>query len=257
VSDGAKSTAKGGASATNTAGTTTSASTMPVEMFLIVALGLVVAGTLLRVVMKIAVMKIFPARRQGITVDRHDFDRIDGLAHELDEDHIVHRDALSKYLQRSKIPAEIDSKPRRPSRVSNDRADIARSRDSVSHITTKISMYEHGRIGVDPRESEWSDDQPPESDSIDDRHQERNDQRQHGSVSEVDELLHDLQSSLMMAAASEYRPRSSPLQADDGWSNDGRGEDGPSQIHEIRESEEVLERLRRDLDRLLQSPKVA
>jgi len=267
MSDGAKSTAKGGASATNTAGTTTSASMMPVEMFLIVALGLVVAGILLRVVMKISVMKVFPARRQGITVDRHDFDRIDDLAHELDEDHIVHRDALSEYLQRSKIPAATDSKPRRPSRVSNDRADIIRAEDSVSHITTKISMHEHRRIGVDPRESEWSDDQqhesgsidPPEPDSIDDRHQDegRNDQRQHGSVSEVDELLHDLQSSLMMAAASEYRPRSSPLQADDGWSNDGRGEDGPSQIHEIRESEEVLERLRRDLDRLLQSPKVA
>jgi hypothetical protein len=120
------------------------------------------------------------------------------------------------------------------------------------------------RIDVDHRKSKWTDDQqhesrsidPPEPDSIEDRQQDegRNDQRQHGSVSEVDELLHDLQSSLM-AAASEHCPRPSPLQADDGWS---RGKDGPSQIsHEIRESEEVLERLRRDLDRLLQSPKVA
>jgi len=67
-----------------------------------------------------------------------------------------------------------------------------------------------------------------------------------------------LQSSLM-AAASEYRPRPSPLPAGDGWSNDGRGkDDGPSEISdEIREHEDVLERLRRDLDRLLQSPKVA
>jgi hypothetical protein len=233
-------------------------------MFLIVALGLVVAGTLLRVVMKIAVMKIFPERRQGITVDRHDFDRIDGLAHELDEDQIVHRDALSEYLQRSKIPAATDSKPRRPSRVGNDRQDIIRAGDSVSHITTKISMRGDRRIDVDHRESKWTDDQqhesrsidPPEPDSIEDRQQDegRNDQRRHGSVSEVDELLHDLQSSLM-AAASEHCPRPSPLQADDGWS---RGKDGPPQIsHEIRETEEVLERLRRDLDRLLQSPKVA
>ena len=85
----------------------------------------------------------------------------------------------------------------------------------------------------------------------------RNDQPQHGSVTEPDELLHDLQSSLI-AAASEYRPPPSPLQADDGWSNDGRGKDGPSPIgNEIREREDVLERLRRDLDRLLQSPKVA
>jgi hypothetical protein len=48
------------------------------------------------------------------------------------------------------------------------------------------------------------------------------------------------------------------MQADDGWSNDGRGKVGPSQIgNEIKEREEVLERLRHDLDRLLQSPKVA
>src|SRR5262249_38861015 len=161
VSDGAKSTAKGGASAPDTAGTTTSASTMPVEMFLIVALGLVVAGTLLRVVMKIAVMKVFSPRRQGITVDRHDLDRLDDRAHELDE--AVHRDALSEYLQRSKIPAATDSKPRRPSRVGNDRQDIIRAGDSVSHITTKISMRGDRRIDIDPRESEWTDDQQHES----------------------------------------------------------------------------------------------
>jgi hypothetical protein len=265
-----KSTAEGGASATNTAGMTTSASMMPVETFLIVALGLVVAGILLRVVTKISVMKIFAARRPGITIDRHDFDRIDDLAHELDEDQIIHRDALSEYLhlQRSKISAASDPKPRRPPRVGNDRPDITRAGDSVSHITNKISMREQRRIDVDPGESEWSDEQhqhesdsinPPGPDSIDDRHQDerRNDQRQHGSVGEADDLLHDLQNSLM-AAAGEYRPRPSPLQADDGWSNDGRGKDGPSQFsHEIRESDEVLERLRRDLDRLLQSPKVA
>jgi hypothetical protein len=270
VSDGAKSTAEGGASATNTAGITTSASMMPVEMFLIVALGLVVAGILLRVVTKISVMKIFAARRPGITIDRHDFDRIDDLAHELDQDQIIHRDALSEYLhlQRSKIPAASDPKPRRPPRVGNDRPDITRAGDSVSHITNKISMREQRRIDVDPGESEWSDEQhqhesdsinPPGPDSIDDRHQDEgcNDQRQHGSVSEADELLHDLQSSLI-ATASEYRPRPSPLQADDRSSNDARGKDGPSQIsHEIREGEEVLERLRRDLDQLLQSPKVA
>jgi hypothetical protein len=268
VSDGAKSTAEGGASATNTAGMTTSASMMPVEIFLIVALGLVVAGILLRVVMKISVMKIFAARRPGITIDRHDFDRIDDLAHELDEDQIIHRDALSEYLQRSKIPASSDPEHRRPSRLGNDRAGITRVGDSVLHITNKISVREQRRIDVDPGESEWSDEQhqhesdsinPPGPDSIDDRQQDegRNDQRQHGSVSEMDELLHDLQSSLI-ATASEYRPRPSALQADDSRSNDARGKDGPSQIsHEIRESEEVLERLRRDLDRLLQSPKVA
>ena len=60
-----------------------------------------------------------------------------------------------------------------------------------------------------------------------------------------------------MAAASDDRPRPL-LDAADEWTNSGRGKDGTSQIgDEIREREEALERLRRDLDRLLQSPKVA
>jgi hypothetical protein len=260
--DNAERSARVGAS--NTAGTATSASTMPVAMLAIVALGLVVAGILLRVVMKISVMKIFPARRQPITTDEHDFDRIDDLAHEWHEDQVVD-DALSEYLKRPKIPAASDSKRRRPSQIGIDHADI--TGDSAFQITDKISMRKQRRIDVNPRRSESSDAQPqhesvsidPEPDSIDDRHRDeaRNDQRQHRSVSETDELLHDLQSSLI-AAASEYRTPSSPLQADDGWSNDGRGKDGPSPIGDgIREREDVLERLRRDLDRLLQSPKVA
>jgi hypothetical protein len=252
-------------SVSNTAGTATSASTMPVAMLAIVALGLVVAGILLRVATKISVMKIFPARRQRITTDEHDFDRIDDLTHEGHEDQVVDH-ALSEYLKRPKIPAASDSK-RRPSQIGTDRADITRAGDSASHITDKISMRKHRQIDVNPRRSESSDAQPqhesasidPEPNSIDDRHQDeaRNDQRQHGFVSEADELLHDLQSSLI-AAASEYRAPPSPLQAVDGWSNDGRGKDGPSPIgDEISEREDVLERLRRDLDRLLQSPKVA
>ena len=268
VSDDAKNTATGGVSPTNTAGTTTFASTMRVEMFAIIALGLVVAGILLRVVMKISVMKIFSARRQGTTIDHHDFDRIDDLAHELDQDQYLHqRDALSEYLQRSKIPAAIDSKPRQPSRLGNDRPDVTRARDSVSQITKKRSIPKHRRIDVDPPESEWGDDRPPhlrsddqqqrESGNVDARqHEGRNDQLQHGSVSEADELIHDLQSSLT-AAASDYRPRPA-LDAADESSESGRGKDDGSQIgDEIREDEEVLERLRRDLDRLLQSPKVA
>ena len=263
VSDDAKSTVRDGASTTNTTGTTTSASMMPIEMLAFVALGLVVAGILLRVVMKISVMKIFPARRQPITSDQHDFDRIDDLAHEWHEDQVVDG-VLSDYLKRPKIPAASDSK-RRPSQIGTDRTDITRAGDSTFHVSDKISMRKQRRIDVNPRQSEWSEAQPqyetvsidPEPDSIDDRHQDEGRNEQHGSVSEADELLHDLQSSLI-AAASEYRAPPSPLQADDGWSNDGRGKDGPSQIgNEIKEREEVLERLRHDLDRLLQSPKVA
>ena len=238
---------------------------MPIAILAIVALGLVVAGVLLRAVMKISAMKMFPARRQLITTDEHDFDRIDDLAHELHEDQVVD-DALSEYLKRPKISAASDSK-RRPSHIGTDRADITRAGHSAFHITDKISMRKHRRIDVHPGQSESSDAQPQhesvsidlEPDSIDDRHQDqaRNDHRQHGSFSRADELLHDLQSSLI-AAASEYRVPSSPMQADDGWSNDGGGKVGPSQIgNEIKEREEVLERLRHDLDRLLQSPKVA
>ena len=267
VSDDAKSTLRDGVSTTNTAGTTTSASMMPVEMFAIVALGLVVAGILLRVVMKISVMRIFPACRQGVTTDDQEFDRIDDPAQELHEDQVVD-DALSEYLKRSTIPAASDSKPRRPSLVGNDRRDITRARGSVSQITDKISKREHRRIDVDPRESEWSDDQQqhksdsidsPEPDWNDDRHRHvgRNDQERHASAGEADEVLDDLQRSLL-AAASDHRPRPSSLQVDDELSNNGHGEDGSSQAgDEIREREEVLERLRRDLDRLLQSPKVA
>ena len=270
VSDDAKSTARGAASITNGAGTTTSASLMPVEMFPVVALGLIVAGVLLRVVMKISA-----ARRQRITIDRHDFDRInDQLEPELHENQIVpQRDALSEYLQRSTIPAATDSSRRRLSRVGNDQPNITRPGDSVSRIASKINMRGHRQIDDDCRDSEWSDDQPPhrrsddqqqhesgsidspEPDWVDDRHrlEGRNNQQQHGSAGETDELLDDLQRTLF-AAASGYRPRP-PLQADDEWSNE-RGKDGAIG-DEIREREEALERLRRDLDRLLQSPKVA
>src|SRR5262249_50235614 len=165
-----------------------------------------------------------------------------------------------------KTPAASDSKRRRPSQIGTDRSDITRAEDSAFHITDS-SRRRHRRIEVNPSQSESSDAQTrhesvsidPEPDAIDDGHrgEARNDQRQHGSFSDADKLLHDLQSSLI-AAASEYRATPSRLQAYDTWSDDGGGEDGPSPISdEIREREEVLERLRRDLDLLLQSPKVA
>jgi hypothetical protein len=273
VSDDAKSTARGGALTTNSWDFDPAAVT-PAEMFPIVALGLIVAGFLLRVVMKITA-----ARRQRITIHRRDFDRIENrLEHKLREDQVIHRrDGLTEYLERSTIPVATGSSPRRQSPVGDEWPDIARARDSASRITDKISMREHRWIDVDPRESEWlderpehrwSDDQqqhesvsvdPHEPDWIDDRHQHegRNDEQQHGSVREADELLDDFQSSLIVAAG-DHRLRSSSLQADDQWSNNGRGKDGASQTSdEIREREEVLERLRRDLDRLLRSPKVA
>jgi hypothetical protein len=264
VSDDAKNTSRGGPSTNNPTGTT-STSLMPVEMLFIAALGLVVAGSLLRIVMKISA-----ARRRRITIDHHDVDRIDDrLKQELHEDQIAHQpDALSEFLQRSPIPAATNSSGRRPSPIDSDPPDITRARDSVSHIKNKISMPQHQN-----RHDEWDDRPPhrwsdhqhhesgsidsPEPDWNDDRHRHvgRNDQERYASAGEADELLDDLQRSLL---ASDHRPRPSSLQVDDELSNYGHGEDGSSQVSdEIREREEVLERLRRDLDRLLQSPKVA
>jgi hypothetical protein len=272
ASDDAKSTVSDGASTTKPAGTKTSALAMPVEMFAIIALGLVVAGILLRIVMKISVMKIFRAHRQQITTDDHDFDQIDDLAHELDEDQ-NHRDALSEDLKRSKIPPATDSKPRRPSLVGNDRSDITRVGDSVSNIATQTSMRKHRPIDIDHRELDWRNDRrlrrrgedqrqhessridPPEPDSIDDRRQggRRNDQQ--GSAGGADELLEELSRSLL-APASDPRPHPSSLHVVD--ENKVHHEEGsPQAPGKIRERDEVLDQLRRDLDRLLQSPKVA
>jgi hypothetical protein len=58
-------------------------------------------------------------------------------------------------------------------------------------------------------------------------------------------------------AASDYRS-GPPLQNADSWPNDERrNADAPPSSDAIREREEMLERLRKNLDRLLRSPKVA
>ena len=267
VSDDTKNTSRGDPSSNNPTATTTT-SLMPVEMLFIAAVGLVVAGFLIRIVMKISA-----GRRRRITIDQHDVDQIDDrLKQELHEDQIAHQpDALSEFLQRSPIPAATNSSRRRPSRIGSDRPDITHDGDSVSQIKNKIRRQHRDR-----HESEWIDDRSPhrwsdqqhhESGSIDSsepgrnddrrRHEGRNDQERHASAGAADQLLDDLQRSLF-AVTSDSRPRPSSLQVDDELSINGHGEDGSSQASdEIREREEVLEQLRRDLDRLLQSPKVA
>jgi hypothetical protein len=242
VSDDAKSTAQGGASANNAVGTSTSGSMMPVAMFPIAALGLVVAGFLLRIVMKISAR-----RRRRIVIDHPDSDLIDDRQkHEPRDDQSPHpRDRRTDDLQRLTTPTATDPRSSRSSRIDDERLDNARGRDPISPVQNKITR-ERSRIGVDSGESEW----------IDDRRQRegRNDQRE--PVAARDELIDDLQSSLIQAA-SDYQPRP-PLDAADEWTNSERGKDGATQISdEIKEREEALERLRRDLDRLLQSRQVA
>jgi len=245
---------------------------IPVKMLLIVAAGLAVAGFLFRVAIKIS-----GARRPRITIDRYDFDRTDDrLEHESLEDQIVHQqDALSEYLQRSNTPAANDSNLRRTSLVRNGWSDITRTRDySVAEITNKIGMRERRRFDVNPRESEWIDNRRQSKQSenqkqyesvtidsrdlgwTDDRGQKqgRNDRQQHQPVGKSDKFNDDLQR-LVMVTASESRSPPSSRQANDERSTGGK--DGGPVSNEAREREKILEQLRRDLDRMLQSPRVA
>ena len=279
------------------AGTRASLTSAPVAIFPVVALGLVVAGFLLRIV-----VKIFVRRSHRIAVDHHDVDHHDSNwindphVHEPPDDQIVNRDGVTDYLKRSDRAVASKSDPHRPLQVSNQRLNDAPNTaplrmDRINkreRRTIGIDLYEservdnerqprrrndkqhHGSPNINPRESDlkdvkrhqtkWRNDkQSPsingrESDRINDRHQQgqRNDQHQHGSVGARDELIDDLQNSLLVAAPIDSRPHL-PLQDDS--SNDG-GARYAASSNEIWEREEALEQLRRSLDRLLQSPNV-
>jgi hypothetical protein len=99
----------------------------------------------------------------------------------------------------------------------------------------------------------------PEPRCMDDRneHKLRDRQQPSGSVWQWDKKpIHDLQRSLI-PAASDYRPRR-PFRNDYGLQEDPQRRDRDSDVvNEISKPEDMLEQLRRDLDRLLRSPKVA
>jgi hypothetical protein len=182
-------------------------------MFAVGALGLLVAGLLLRIVMKIS-----SGHHQR--VDRRGFDWIENRGRdEPDEDQFVHQpDGLSDYLQR---PAMRTSPGSGRPRSGQTRRDNVRDGDAASDITDKIGMHQHRRTNIDPRDSDW-----------------------------IGKLVDDMQSALVPNHRSGPR-----LQEDDSWPNDeGRND---RQSDEIRQREEALKQLKRDLDRLLQSPKVA
>lgn len=187
-------------------------------MFTVAALGLVVAGLLLRIVMKIS-------SGYHQRVDRRNFDWIENRYQgESGGDRFVYQpDGFSDYLQRSAIGASLGSGGS-PSR--HTRRDDVPGGDTPSGTTDKIGMHQRRRINIDTRESDW-----------------------------VGKLVDDLQSSLVLP--SNYRS-GPPLHDDDSWPDYKRRNDGASQSSdEIREREEALKQLKQDLDRLLQSPKVA
>jgi hypothetical protein len=241
--------AQASTSTTNT-GVAASLTSTPVAIFSVIALGLIVAGLLLRIM-----VKIFVGRRHRIAVDHHDFER----------------DGLTDYTQRSSRVVASISDPRRPSQVDDERLNDAP--DTAPLRMDKINKLGGWPFGVDRFQSERMDDKrhqrkwhndeqrhaspsidPRESDRIDGQRQQgwRDDEHQRESIGAGDELIDDLQRSLV-AAGSDSRTRPS-LQ--DNSSNNGGGRDAPTS-DEIREREEGLEQLRRSLDRLLRSTNVA
>jgi hypothetical protein len=212
ASDSAQTTAQDSVPVTQ-AEVANSPTSRPLAMFAVGALGLLVAGLLLRIVMKIS-----SGHHQR--VDRRGFDWIENRGRdEPDDDQFVHQpDGLSDYLQR---PAMWTSPGSGRSRTGQTRRDNVRDGDAASDITDKIGMHQHRRTNIDPRDSDW-----------------------------IGKLVDDMQSSLVPNHRSGPR-----LQEDDSWPNDeGRND---CQSDEIRQREEALKQLKRDLDRLLQSPKVA
>jgi hypothetical protein len=190
----------------------------PVAMFAAAALGLMVAGFLLRVVVKIS-----SGRRQP--VDRHGFDWIENrFQDESDEDQFVRQpDGLSDYVQRSATPTSRGSSGSRSGRT---RRDNVLDEDAASAIRDKIGRR---RSNIDPRESDW-----------------------------IGKLVDDLQSSLVPLSGYRSGPPLQDVQDENSWPDDERRNNGTSQTsEEIREREEALKQLKRDLHRLLQSPKVA
>jgi hypothetical protein len=189
----------------------------PIAMFAVAALGLVAAGLLARIVMKIS----FGRRRP---LDRRDFDWTENRYQDgSEEDQFLHQsDGLSDYLQRSGIQTSLGSGR---SRSGHTRREKILKGDAASDITDKIGMHQYRRINIVPRESDW-----------------------------IGKLVDDLQSSLVMPRDYRSRP---PRQNENIWSDDEHRNGGASQSSdEIREREEALKQLKRDLDRLLQSPKV-
>ena len=124
ASDDAESTARGGEPTTN-AGMAGSLTATPMEMLLILALGLVVVGTLSRVVMKIPESDWVDDQRQHEWRNDQDHGSVD----ERQEDH-------------SLISPASDYSPRHPLRADDERLDNARGEGGTFQITNEISKRE-------------------------------------------------------------------------------------------------------------------
>jgi C4-dicarboxylate-specific signal transduction histidine kinase len=119
----------------------------------------------------------------------------------------------------------------------------------VAGFLFRVAMARRRRIIIDQSELHWMDDR--------NEHELSDRQQRSGSVHQLNERSYDLQRPLM-PAAGDYRPRR-PLQKDHEFQENPqrKGRDSDVEVAEISRRDDMFEQLRRDLDRLLQSPKVA
>jgi len=198
--DAAEATAQADASTNSPGAANASVMSEPVEMSLVAALGLVVAGFLFRIAMKIA-----GARRRRIIVDRPESHWVDDPnEHEL--------------------------------------------RDEQQYVEAANQRQELVDDFIDRPESDWMDDR--------NEHKLRDGEKLSGLVYQGAKLIDDLQGSVLLTASNDT-PRRLFRNDYELQENPQRRDREPDVADEISKREDTLEQLKRDLDRLLRSPKVA
>ena len=117
----------------------------------------------------------------------------------------------------------------------------------VAGFLFRFAMARRRRIIIDQSQLHWMDDR--------DTHELRNRQQRSGSLHQWNELSHDLHP--LVPTAGDYRP-GRPLQKDyQSQENPQRNNRDSDVVDKISKRDDMFEQLRRDLDRILQSPKVA
>jgi hypothetical protein len=152
-----------------------------------------------------------------------------------DVEHIAQTGAWANSAGRAKAPAVSE-----PVKMSL----VAVLGLMVAGFLFRVAMAHRRRIIIDQSELHWMDDR--------NQHELGDRRPRSGSVYQWNELSHDLQRPLMQTAG-DYRPRR-PVQNDYAPQERDRDSDVAD---EISKRDDMFEQLRRDLDRLLQSPKVA
>jgi hypothetical protein len=235
AADAAAATAHGDASTDSLGALNLSIMSEPVEMPLVAALGLVIAGFLFRIAMKIA-----GAHRRRIIVDRSE-------SHWLDDPN-GHESCDERQHAESVHPREelIDEFIDRPESDWIKRRNQHELRDKQQYAPS-----------VQQREElidEFAD--RPASDLMDDRNEHELRDGESGLVHQRAKLIDDLQRSVTLTPDDDT--------ADRLFRNDyelqekpQRRDREPNIADQIGKREDRLEQLKRDLDRLLRTPKVA